>query len=1155
MAYVIRLFALSFIFVVHSLSVSAQQAATEASYDAVAVFPKNFPPEYQVSPEGEPYGFAIEVMEELAARADLRIKYHPVENWGDVWKLIRSGQADLVPNMGITSERGESLFFTKPYESFEISIFVNKETKGVNDLKDLAGKKVGTVNTNIANSLAKGVVPLIRYSTAEQCIQALVNRRLDAVILPKPVAVRIAASQLVSEQIVTAGKPLVVVQRAVAVNKSRPELYKLINSEMNSYLDSEEFTDTQQSWGREWQKGISIEQLIKLNALLATILVIGVALFANSKLKRSRRQGELKAIEFRVISLIGVLFLATALISAFSLWFLYDTAFEGQKSRLVNIVQSRARIIESFTRVELSHRELLGVSEQQTIADTLNKIRESHQNFPGFGQTGEFTFAKRMNNEIVFILQQRHSITVKPQNIPWISPDAEPMRRALSGRSGTLVGLDYRGVAVLAAHEPVRLLDAGIVAKIDLAEIRQPYIRAAFIILAVTLMILAAGIVLFYTLTSPIIDTLSKSYSRLKAIIDHSPGLIVISDNSGKRLFASPSVKQLQDQLPEKGESTVTHIDGSVHTYLSSQFPLIQNGRQFGSCQISTDITARVVAESERKQLAMAFQSTSEAVVVTDINSNILTVNKAFLDITGYELNEVIGNSPRLLQSGRHDKKFYRAMWHSIQKTGGWRGEIWNRRKNGEAYPEWLNISTVYDDDNQPCNYIAVFSDITAQKESQDQLYYLAYHDPLTKLPNRLLFRDRLEYFLRQAHRQKKIIALFAIDLDRFKNINDSLGHLSGDKVLKEAANRLQSLVRDSDTVARMGGDEFTVIADGFNDYHAVSTFANKVVRGMSYTADIDGQQIMNSISLGVAVYPQDGATYEELLKNADSALYKAKDLGRNNYQFYTEELSKSALENLIIENKIQHGLEHNEFVIFYQPQFDVQSGELVSAEALVRWQHPEFGLLSPDRFIPLAEESGLIIPLGEWILKAACEQAQDWLESGYKLERIAVNLSGYQIERAGLFESIKSTLESTGLPANKLELEVTEGFIMREVKESIHLLESLNRLGIAISIDDFGTGYSSLAYLKRLPVTTLKIDRSFIQDLTEDNEDAAIAKAVIALGHSLGMTIIAEGVEKQSQWDFLKKEGCDLMQGFLLGKPVPADTFENECFDRKGKE
>ena len=1127
---------------------SLSMALTEPSLQEpiVVVFPENFPPEYQLTPEGEPFGYAIEIMDEVARRAGLTIRYQPVKNWTQVFQQFENQQADMIPNIGITEQRAEQFHFSQPYESFDIRIFIRKEDSEIKNLADLKNGQACTTIHNVANQFAKNL-QLTRVTEFSQCIQMLETKQIDAILMPEVVARHLLFEQPLQHQIIAVGEPIGTVQRAFGVSRTRPELFKLIDTVTADYLQSEEFKDTRNAWNRAATPSISVDHLVNIDLLLIGLLVILIGTILRHKFRRISESGYTyeSNIEIRIISLAGVLFLATLMVSSASIWFLYDTAFQGQKQRLMNIAQSRARLIESIIRYNLANRELLGLSREQSFESSVNQVRNADEALSGFGNSGEFTFAKRAGDYIEFIFVQRHALTSKPTNVPWYSENAEPMRRALSDRTGTLVGLDYRGERVLAAYEPVRVLDAGIVAKIDLAEIRQPYIRAALIILAITLLILTVGILVFFSLTAPIITKLTHSYARLKAIVDHSPAVIVITNKQGETLYASPSAHNIYGELPDEGEQTVLHKDQSVHTYLTTRFPLHSNNLYFGHCQISTDISERVAAEAEIKQLARAFQSTTEAIMITDSENRIITVNKAFEAITGYKLNEVKGQNPRILQSARQSRRFYQKLWHTLKNTGQWRGEIWNRRKNGEIYPEWLNISTIHNNDNQPTHYVAVFSDITAQKESQNQLYNLAYHDPLTQLPNRLLFQDRLDHALKQAHREQNLMALFTIDLDRFKYINDSLGHPVGDFVLKQAAEHLLSLVRETDTVARMGGDEFTVIADGFSDVQSINNLAGKITHGMANNLSIDDQNIISTVSMGIAIYPQDGTTSQELLKNADAALYKAKEHGRNNFQYYTEDLSKSAFECLLLENQIMQGIEREEFILYYQPQYEVATGKLVSAEALVRWNHPDLGMVSPDHFISVAEDTGLIIPLGEWILNQACKQMKSWLEKGYNMDLVAVNLSGAQVERAGLFETVKSALESSGLSAEKLELEVTESFVMRKINDSISLLESFNRLGIRIAIDDFGTGYSSLSYLKRLPVSTLKIDRSFIKDIPDDSEDSAIARAIIALGHSLGLSIVAEGVENKAQLNFIYQENCDLVQGFLKGKPVSPDQFE----------
>ncbi len=557
------------------------------------------------------------------------------------------------------------------------------------------------------------------------------------------------------------------------------------------------------------------------------------------------------------------------------------------------------------------------------------------------------------------------------------------------------------------------------------------------------------------------------------------------------------------------------------------------------------DVTDRVQAERRLRQAAVAFENTAEGVMITDAEKSILSVNRAFTEITGYSESDVIGNTPKVLSSGRQGEEFYQLMWRKMNEAGRWQGEIWNRRKNGEVYPEWLTISSVNDEHGKLLNYVGVFADITTIKRSQEELEYLAHHDPLTDLPNRLLFNARLIHAFERARREKHMVAVLFLDLDRFKNINDSFGHPVGDLLLKLVAARLVQDVREEDTVSRFGGDEFAVLIEEVNSADDVAKVADKLITSLTRPFNLKGRETFITASIGIALYPDDGHNASKLLRNADAALYVAKDGGRNTYRYYSKQMTLEARDRLTMEGALRKAIEKGQLEVWYQPQVRLGSNQLIGAEALVRWNHPARGLVSPVEFIPLAEETGLIIPLGEFVLRAACEQAMAWRKSGLFSGRVAVNIAGPQMERGNIGETVTRILEETGLPASALELEITESFIMHNAEEALSTLQSLKGLGVTTSIDDFGTGYSSLSYLKRLPVDTLKIDQGFVRDLPDDPDDAAIARAVIALGRSLGYTVIAEGVETEAQRDFLLDEQCDLAQGYLFSRPMPKDQFE----------
>lgn len=564
---------------------------------------------------------------------------------------------------------------------------------------------------------------------------------------------------------------------------------------------------------------------------------------------------------------------------------------------------------------------------------------------------------------------------------------------------------------------------------------------------------------------------------------------------------------------------------------------------------VAVDMTERLRAERKLKDAASVYRYTSEGILLTDLDGTIRDVNDAFTSITGYEKEDVVGQNARLLRSGRHDRSFYQTMWHGIAETGHWRGEIWNRKKDGSVYPEYLTISAVKDDEHQVNGYVGVFSDISSIKQTEHQIAHLSTHDPLTELPNRALLDERLKHAIRHAAREGHQLAVVLFDLDNFKQLNDSLGFTAGDELLKQLANRLVATVRADDTVARISGDEFALILEGI-EYSKQSVVATeKLLSVLNEPFELGGQKILVSASLGVSLYPSDGDTHELLIRNADAALSQAKRTGRNNYQFYTEALTAEAYEYLFYENALRSALEKEEFYLVYQPQFSLATTELVGMEVLLRWQHPEQGLISPGVFIPIAERAGLISGIGEWVLREACKQALIWHQQGYNTGRIAVNVAGPQIARGDLPQVVEKVLHETGLPASLLALEVTESFVMDRTEDATAQLNALRDMGIEIAIDDFGTGYSSLSYLKKLPIDKLKIDQSFVAELGNSEDDLAIAEAVIALSKALKLKTIAEGVETEQQAMLLTEKGCAQVQGFLYSKPIPAEEVERFCF------
>ena len=550
-------------------------------------------------------------------------------------------------------------------------------------------------------------------------------------------------------------------------------------------------------------------------------------------------------------------------------------------------------------------------------------------------------------------------------------------------------------------------------------------------------------------------------------------------------------------------------------------------------------------ANEELRQAASVFDHTAEGIMVTDAGAHILTVNRAFTGITGYEADEVLGRTPKVLSSGRHDAAFYGALRATLETSGHWQGEIWNRRKGGETYPALLTVNAIHDECGALQRYVGIFRDITVIKRTQSELERMAHYDPLTGLPNRLLLTERLDHALDRARRNGGELAVMLLDLDGFKTVNDSLGHPAGDLLLQTVATRLSAALRAEDTVARLGGDEFAVILEDIKQGGDAAGVARKLLACLADPIDLDGHSALVTGSLGIALCPQDGGDTTALLRAADTAMYESKLGGRNSFHFHHSDMALAVRRRLDLEQGLRRALERDEFEVWYQPQVDLVSGRLVGAEALLRWRDPQAGLVSPTDFIPLAEETGLIVPIGELVLDTACADARRWRDEWGWQGKVSINVAGPQLERGDFHFGVLRALGRHALAAEQLELEITETFIMHNAQNALEVVGKLRTLGVTTAIDDFGTGYSSLAYLKHLPIDRLKIDRGFVRDLPGDRDDAAIVAAVIALGASLDFTVIAEGVETEAQRDFLIRAGCDQGQGYLFGRPLPVAEFE----------
>ncbi|MES2901917.1 MAG: EAL domain-containing protein [Pseudomonadota bacterium] len=556
---------------------------------------------------------------------------------------------------------------------------------------------------------------------------------------------------------------------------------------------------------------------------------------------------------------------------------------------------------------------------------------------------------------------------------------------------------------------------------------------------------------------------------------------------------------------------------------------------QFLSYAVLRDISERKATESTLLMAAQVFENSRDAVVILDANHIVLAVNNAFTRITGFSLGDIVGAELPGLHDGMHDATFYQQIWDYARAHDHWEGEVWHARKNGEEYPVWVALTAIRNSSGQVANYMAILADITDRKRSEERTRYLAEHDFLTDLPNRVLFLDRLQQALATARRKQTMVAVMFLDLDRFKGINDRFGHHVGDAVLKEVAGRLTGCVRGVDTVSRQGGDEFVVILADIGGIDQAAHVAGNVMQAVSQPVQVGEQSVSVSVSIGISISPLDGDELDTLLQHADVAMYHAKQNGRNAFSFFSPEMNAHVIERVEMENKLRNALANGEFELVYQPEISIESGLTTGVEALLRWRHPQRGLLTPDQFLHVAEECGLMVPIGEWVLRAACAQARAWRDHGFPVV-VAVNLSNVQFLDDGLLPCIDAALADSGLAPEYLDLEITEGVIMDGAASTVATVNALRARGVQLTIDDFGTGYSSLSNLRRFPLSKLKIDRSFIDDISHGPADANIIPAIIAVARSLKLRVIAEGVETAEQLHFLREHGCDEYQGYYAG-------------------
>ena len=820
------------------------------------------------------------------------------------------------------------------------------------------------------------------------------------------------------------------------------------------------------------------------------------------------------------------------------------------------------------------------VMTEMSLPATMSAFKDASR----LGKTGDLALCAPLGPKMQCFPTTRypHVLTLS-QRLP--KGNLLPMAHALTGETGFVTSRDYRQHEVVAAYAPVGNLGLGMELKLDRAELYAPVWNQLRYLIPLLLVVFIIVQLLLRWLLFPLVARLVRSEAetlRFKNVIDCTLDMIFMFDpeslrfvylNQGAVLNMGYSREELLEMMPYQlrslmsepefrqliapllsGEQASLHHETVYRRKDGTVFPVdtsLQLVRDSDGSRLFVavvrDITERKKTEDALQLAAMVYQNSSESMTVADSKGAIISINPAFTKVTGYTLEDVIGRNSSILSSGRHERSFYQSMWNEINTTGHWRGEIWNRHKNGELYLEWLTINTIYHDDGSINRYVALFSDITQKKASEDLIWQQANFDTLTGLPNRHMFYDKLVQGIKKSHLANLSMALLFIDLDNFKEVNDTMGHNMGDLLLIEAARRIGDCVRESDTVARLGGDEFTVILSGIRDLNRVNVIAQNIITRLAAPFQLLQETGFVSASIGITLYPNDARDIDTLMKNADQAMYSSKKSGRGCFNYFTLDLRKVAQLDTRLGNDLRNALPGKQLTVYYQPIVELATGKLCKAEALLRWQHPELGMVSPMQFIPLAEKSGLIHEIGDWVFREAARELKRWRAMFAPGFQISVNVSPVQF-RHGWGDGESSwlgQLRAMDLPGQGLVIEITEGVLLNAEINVTKQLLSFRDFGVQVALDDFGTGYSSLAYLKTFNIDYIKIDQSFVRNLENDPDDIALCEAIIVMAHKLGLKVIAEGVETGQQRDLLTTYGCDYAQGYLYSRPVPSEEFE----------
>ncbi|MCB1190145.1 MAG: EAL domain-containing protein [Leptospiraceae bacterium] len=878
----------------------------------------------------------------------------------------------------------------------------------------------------------------------------------------------------------------------------------------------------------------------------------------------------------QLYNLILIMAVIVVGVLAITNYMLYTTTLNIQRERLIEIVKNKKANISTIAHYVKKK------NPKKPYQETLRLIKKIHKKYNKFGETGEFLIGGLKDRKIFFYLYSDMNIRKIPP-IPFYDNNkvAIPMKNALKGTQGIIIDLDYKGREVLAAYDFVEFFGSefGLVAKMEVWEIRRPFVQTFIYTSIFSLLFISVGAFLFIEITKPIFQKLKEKETQIRSIIHTAYDGIVSIDEKGDIQLFSRSAENMFGYTAKEiiGDSFFSlleenHFSGKSKTFSKkrslflkkisgkrlelvgikkdlTRFPIIIsiNDNTIFNIQSYTVIIQDWTKEKEKIQklnlASKVFESSNEAIIVTDTSGNIIDVNSTFEFITGYSKAEVIGKNPSVMKSGIHEPEFYKNMWDELIQKGRWQGEVWDKRKNGFLYPKLLSLSSIVDDKGVITHFVGIFSDISNIKQNEKRLEKLALYDNLTQLPNRTLFTERLRQAVIQSKRESSYFALFFLDLDRFKYVNDTFGHKAGDILLQEFAGRLKQCLRESDTISRLGGDEFTVIIRNIKTTKVLPKIAEKIINSFKTPFMIENREIYLSTSIGITVFPLDSEDMEELLKNADTAMYHAKENGKNRFEFFSQTILQKSQDRLFLENKLHQAIKKGEFFLAYQPRIQTETGKMVCVEVLIRWKS-ENTTIFPNKFLPIAEDIGLIQKIGEWVFQTACEQLQSWRKQGLGSFRIAINCSGNQLKQTNFKEMILIDLANYNLEPNDIELELTETAIIEQADELLEILYNLQQIGVHISLDDFGIGYTSLGFLKKFPINSVKIDKSFIAEVTTNKDSQAIVNAIVAMATSLGIEVVAEGVETIEQRDYLQSIQCNLMQGYYYSKPLDSKEF-----------